>query len=43
MGMKLDLSHLREEHRVRTLENRVQRRICGPKRKEVTGGWEKTA
>jgi hypothetical protein len=29
---------LREEHRVRMLENRVLRRIFGPKREEVAGG-----
>jgi hypothetical protein len=28
---------LREERRVRMLENRVLRRILGPKREEVTG------
>jgi hypothetical protein len=28
---------LREEHRLRVLENRVLRRIFGPKRDEVTG------
>jgi hypothetical protein len=30
---------LREEHRLREFENRVLRRIFGPKRDEVTGGW----
>jgi hypothetical protein len=30
----------REEHRLRVFENRVLRRIFGPKR-EVTGGWRK--
>jgi hypothetical protein len=29
---------LREEHRLRVFENRVLRRIFGPKREEVTGG-----
>jgi hypothetical protein len=29
------------EHRLRTFENRVLRRILGPKRDEVTGGWRK--
>jgi hypothetical protein len=29
---------LREEHRWRVFENGVLRRICGPKRDEVTGG-----
>jgi hypothetical protein len=32
---------LREECRLRVLENRVLRRIFGPKRDEVTGKWRK--
>jgi hypothetical protein len=32
---------LREEHRLRVLENRVFRRIFGTKRDEVTGHWRK--
>jgi hypothetical protein len=32
---------LREEHRLRVFENRVLRRIFGPKRDEVIRGWEK--
>jgi hypothetical protein len=32
---------LREEHRLRVFENRVLRRICGPKRDEVTEEWRK--
>jgi hypothetical protein len=32
---------LREEHILRVLENRVLRRISGPKRDEVTGEWRK--
>jgi hypothetical protein len=32
---------LREEHRLRVFENRVLRRIFGPKRNEVTGEWRK--
>jgi hypothetical protein len=32
---------VREEHKLRVLENRVLRRIIGPKRDEVTGGWRK--
>jgi hypothetical protein len=32
---------LREECRLREFENRVQRRIFGPKRDEVTGKWRK--
>jgi hypothetical protein len=34
---------LREEHRLRVFENRVLRRIFGPRRDEVTGGWIKAA
>jgi hypothetical protein len=34
---------LREEHRLRVLENRVLRRIFGSKRVEVTGRTEITA
>jgi hypothetical protein len=30
---------LRKEHRLRVFENRVVRRIFGPKREEVAGGW----
>jgi hypothetical protein len=32
---------LREEHRLRVFENRVLRRIFGPKRDEVMEGWRK--
>jgi hypothetical protein len=32
---------LREEHRLRVFENRVLRRIFGPKRDEVTGDGRK--
>jgi hypothetical protein len=32
---------LREDHRLRVFENRVLRRIFGPKTDEVTGGWRK--
>jgi hypothetical protein len=32
---------LRKEHRLRVFENRVLRRIFGPKRNEVTGEWRK--
>jgi hypothetical protein len=32
---------LREEHRLRVFENRVLRRIFGPKRDELTGEWRK--
>jgi hypothetical protein len=30
---------IREEHKLRVFENRVLRRIFGPKRDRVTGGW----
>jgi hypothetical protein len=32
---------LREEHRLRVFENRVLRKIFGPKRDEVISGWRK--
>jgi hypothetical protein len=32
---------LREEHRLRVFENRVLRRLLGPKRDEVAGEWRK--
>jgi hypothetical protein len=32
---------LREESRIRVFENRVSRRIFGPKRDEVKGEWKK--
>jgi hypothetical protein len=32
---------LREEHRLRAFENRVLRRMFGPKRDEVKGEWRK--
>ena len=32
---------LREEHRLRVSENRVLRRVFGPKRDKVTGEWRK--
>jgi hypothetical protein len=31
----------REEHRLGVFENKVLRRIFGPKRDEVTGNWRK--
>jgi hypothetical protein len=42
MDMKLSLI-LRDEHRLRLSENRVLRRIFGPKRKGSGGRLEKTA
>jgi hypothetical protein len=41
MNVKLGLPTLREEHRLRVFENRVLRRIFGPKRDEVTEEWRK--
>jgi hypothetical protein len=32
---------LKDEHRLKMFENRVLRRIFGPKRDEVTGEWRK--
>jgi hypothetical protein len=32
---------LREKHELRLFENRVLRRIFGPRRDEVTGDWRK--
>ena len=32
---------LREERRLRVFENRVLRKVFGPKRDEVTGEWRK--
>jgi hypothetical protein len=32
---------VREEHKLRVFKNRVLRRIFGPKREGVTGGWRK--
>jgi hypothetical protein len=41
MVVKVGRSHLREECRPRVFENRVLRRIFGPKRDEVTGEWRR--
>jgi hypothetical protein len=30
-----------EEHSLRVFENWMLRRICGPQRDDVTGGWKK--
>jgi hypothetical protein len=32
---------LREEHSLRVCENRVLRRIFGPKKEEIVGGWRR--
>jgi hypothetical protein len=39
MGVKQSVT-LREEYRLRVFKNRVLRRIFGPKREEVAGGWK---
>jgi hypothetical protein len=31
---------VRGKHRLRAFENRVLRRIFGPKREQITGGWK---
>jgi hypothetical protein len=41
MCVKVGLSHTRVEQSLRMLENKVLRRICGPKREEVAGGWRR--
>jgi hypothetical protein len=35
------VSDIKEEHRLRVFENKVLRRMFGPKRDEVTGDWRK--
>jgi hypothetical protein len=40
-GCKAWYLTLREEHRLRVFENRVLRKIIGPKRKEITRGWRR--
>jgi hypothetical protein len=41
MSMKTWFLTVREEHKLRVFENRVLRKIFGPKRDEVNGGWRK--
>jgi hypothetical protein len=41
MGVKLGFGHEWEEHRLRVFENRLLRRIFGPKKDEMLGGWRK--
>jgi hypothetical protein len=41
MGVKTWSLTLREEHKLRVFGKREQRRLFGPKRDEVTGGWRK--
>jgi hypothetical protein len=39
--VKIGLWHIRYEQELRVFENRVLRRIFGPKMDEVVGGWRK--
>jgi hypothetical protein len=41
MGVELGSLTLREERRLSVFENRVLRKIFGPKRNEVTREWRK--
>jgi hypothetical protein len=34
------VDHIEGERRLRVLENMVLRRIFGPERDEITGGWK---
>jgi hypothetical protein len=38
-GLRTWTDYLDKRHRLRVFENRVLRRIFGPKRDEVTGDW----
>jgi len=40
-GCETSSLRVREERRLRVFENRVLRKIFGPKRGEVTGEWKK--
>jgi hypothetical protein len=40
-GCKIWSVTLREEHRLRIFENRMLRRMFGPKREKVVGGWRR--
>jgi hypothetical protein len=41
MGAKLESLTLKKENRLRVFEDRVLRRIFGPRRGKVTGVWKK--
>ena len=41
MGVTLGRSNLWEKRRLRVFENRVLRRVLGPKRDEIRGEWRK--
>ena len=38
-GVELGLPRIREEHRLKVLEDKVMWRIFGSKREEMTGDW----
>jgi hypothetical protein len=40
-GFEISSLTLRQERRLRVFENRELRRIFGPKRDEIIGGWRK--
>jgi hypothetical protein len=40
-GCKTCILTVKEEQKLRALENRVLRKIFGPKREEVAGGWRR--
>jgi len=40
-GRETWVSHVKEEHRLRAVENRVLRMMCGPKRNKVEGEWKR--
>jgi len=39
LNVRPSLSHLREDHRLKVFENRVQRKIFRTKRGKITGEW----
>jgi hypothetical protein len=41
MGVKLGVCHNKEVHRLRMSEERVMRKIFGPQKEEVAGGWRR--
>jgi hypothetical protein len=40
-GCEIHPPELRDEHKLRVSENRVPRRIFGPRREEVAEGWRR--
>jgi hypothetical protein len=41
VGVELGLSYLWKKHKLRIFENRIHRRILGPVKDDVAGGWRK--